>query len=87
MEGVEFNENHKYAPKKDFRSSKSSKMVDWVLGTGLVETEEQANYVLVTIGVLFIITSIFFAMSSPANTPVSYNVILPNESVGSHQGL
>ena len=52
----------------------SSKMVGWVMKTGLMHDEKQANYVLIILATLFFLATIWVMLgdTSPVNTDVMY---------------
>ena len=77
MADVQFEENNfegRFSPV----SSQPPVLVRFILKTGLVKDEKQANYVLIGIAVVAVISAIFilrssFGGSAPAESPVQPN--------------
>ena len=72
----------------NYSQPQSPRMVHWIIkhSGGYVKNAEQANYVLIGIVLLSLLTSVFLSLDfSPP--PEEYFIILPGETVGSQQGL
>lgn len=61
----------------------SSKMVGWVMKTGLVRDEKQANYVLVVIALLFFLATVWVVVGggAPTASTPTYLEDLPPEVI------
>lgn len=54
----------------------SSKMVGWVMKTGLVRDEKQANYVLLVFALLFFLATIWILVSKNPTATITTSVYL-----------
>ena len=68
--------------------SQSPKMVQWIIkhSGGYIKNDEQANYVLIGTVLLSVLTS-FFLLFDFSSEPQQDFIILPEETVGSPQGM
>lgn len=76
MSNVEFEENN-FPGNRFVEASKSPVMVKFILQTGLVKDEKQANYVLIGVAVCaFLLT--LYVIKDMFGGPANQNIIVPS---------
>lgn len=82
MNDVQFNPEDKEFNAPSYRdTTKKSKMIQWVMKTGLVKDETQANYVLLGLSVIFLILTVIVVLNTTGTGTTSPGGVTYREDI------